>query len=331
MKKTIFYILAFVLAFQFSGKAQERSYPLKNLSEYNSCNAKYDNWLNDRDLSQIISVNKIDIYENQLALYLKINGENESEKLNKWKSLIKHYQENKNFAIYEELYKNMICIYKISPDKANIQIWEGEYCFMIYYDEETKKIVFEENKLKSKIEYIDINLDKTNSLIYSIKDKNPNIEESKRAIYENILTFSENYFRNKVDNFENDFTQDKINETRPFILTVNNMRGDVLYDSENSLVCDMMNWFRDEDEGLDCRPREWLKIEFTAEIQPTTSNSDQYKAEIKCEITGKYAPDTGKDNPEYYNNIEDDYSYYLEKYTKKLAQKIEKYLNNQDK
>ena len=327
MKKTIFYILAFVLAFQFSTKAQKRSYPLKNLSEYKSCNGKYDNWLKNRGLSQILSVNKIDIYDNQLALYLKINGENEKDKLSKWKSLIKHYRENKSFAIYEELYKNMIYIYEISPDKANIQIWEGEYYYMIYYDEKTKKITFEENKLKSKIEYIDINLNKTNSLTYNIQDKSLNIEECKKSIYKKILHFSEKYFRNKVANFENDFTKDRISETRPFVLTVNNMRAEVLYDSENSLICDMMNWFRKQDEELDCRPREWLKIEFTAEIQPKKSNSDQYKANIKCEITGKYAPHTGKNNPEYYNDMEADYSYYLVNYTTKLTQKIEEYLN----
>ncbi len=137
--KTKIVIIIFFLGFSINTKAQ-KEYPLTKLSEYQKCNNNYNEWLKNIDLSDILSIHKVDIYDKQLALYLQITGNNEQDKLNKWFSLRKYYEENKNFPIYEQLYKNMISIYRVSPDKANIQIWEGEYYYMIYYNDSLKKI-----------------------------------------------------------------------------------------------------------------------------------------------------------------------------------------------
>lgn len=323
-----FYFILLLLSFSIHVVAQKK-YDLKTIGEYQKFDTVYQNWLQNTGLSDILNVNKIDIYDNQLALYLEISGKNEQEKLNQWFSLRKHYEENKAFPIHEQLYKNMISIYKISPDKANIQIWEGEYYFMIYYNESSKQIMFEESKLRSQIEYTTVNISNSDILIYSIQEKNPNIQKTKKLLYQRILDFSKSYYKSKVPSISRDFSQESISATRPLIFTVNNMRNEVLYDADNSFLCDMINWFYDEEDEVDCRPREFLEIEITAEIIKTTENNqDKYIAEIKCEITGKYAPTTGGDNPDYYNDMEADYSYYLEKYTKKFTQQIENHLNN---
>ena len=319
--KTKIVIIVFFLSFSISARAQ-KEYPLKKLSEYKKCNNNYQKWLKNIGLSDILSINKVDIYDEQLALYLQITGKNEQDKLNKWFSLRKYYEENKTFPIYEQLYKNMISIYKVSPDKANIQIWEGEYYYMIFYNDSTKKIEYEENKLKNKISYAEVNLKNTNITVYRIKDKQPNIYETKKAIYNKILDFSKGYFKNKVANYSRDFNAQTVKGTRPLNFTVNNMRQEVLYKEDGFFLCDMINWFYETDDEIDCRPREYLNITITVEIEEDIAN-------IKCDITGKYASTFGEDNPEYYNDMEADFSYYLEIYTNRFVKEIENYLNKQ--
>lgn len=317
IKTTFLFIL--LLSFSIHINAQ-KTYPLKSLNEYQQYNKNYKTWLKQVGLSEILSLKKINIYENQLALYLDIKGKNETEKFSKWLSLRKYYTENKNFSIYEQLYKSMVGIYKISPDKANIQIWEGEYYYMIYYNDTTKKIEFEENKIRHKTAYAEVNLKKTNSIVYNVKNKQADVYETKKAIYNKILDFSEEYFKNKLKNYDRDFNAQSVKGTRPLVFTVNNMRQEVLYKEDGFVLCDMVNWFYDTKNEVDCRPREYLEITITVEIEGSI-------AAIKFDITGKYASTFGEDDPQYYNDMEADYSYYLEIYTHKFAKEIENYLS----
>ncbi len=296
----------------------QKKYALKTLEEYQQYNTVYQNWLKNIGVADILSVKQIEIYDNQLTLYLEILGENQNDKLSKWFGLLDYYKKNKDFPLYKQLYKNMINIYKVSPDKANIQIWEGAYFYGIYYDDTLRKIDYKENTVRNIVTHAEVELNSSNYAVSQIRGG------TTKAIYDRILVFSKRYFQNKVENFNRDFSYESTRRgTRPLKFTVNNMRQEVLYDEDNIFICDMINWFIDTDKKIDCRPKEYLAFTITVKI-----NEEDKIAEIEIDVAGKYAAFLSNNDPRYYNDMEEDFSYYLKIYTRKFTNEIENYLNN---
>lgn len=141
------------------------------------------------------------------------------------------------------------------------------------------------------------------------KTKQIDIKATKQEIYTKILKTAETHFKTRCENFDRDFEKYPINPNKPLIFKVSGLRQEVLYHKENYWACDVISWFYE----TDCRIKEFLIFTFNCDIVDD-------EISISLSVEGKFGSFTN-DNPETYNNMEPDFSYFFQKYTDNFMNK----------
>ncbi len=303
----------------------QQNYPFQRIEEYRKHNSEYNQWLVNTGLSDYLERDTMVIDNNQKGLYLQlqIKGQSQADKLNRFKSLQRHYNQELNIPFNDLMFKNMIHIYKVLPQKANLQIVAGNYYYFIYVDSATNKITVNESSIRAAIEYTeDIHLNKNDTVNLQLSNSQ---YKNKIIIYKTLLRKFKDYFSIKVNDIDKYFIASSVSANRPLTFTIDNLRKEVLTDAGNPLFCSILNWFFDDDDQIDCTPREYLKFEITAIVFDTP---DGKAISIKCSVTGKYCAFFGNYNTENYNDMETDYSSYLKAKTKQYTNKITEFLTN---
>ncbi len=321
MRKKLFVQLISVL-WLFNYAVAQNDYPLKPINEYRACNAAYDQWLANTGLAEYLERDTLVIQNGELYLQIKIKGESQADRLNNFKSLQKHYDDTLKIPFNDLMFRNMINIYKVYPTKANVQIVSDNYFYLIYIDKNTRQITVNEENLRVAVAYTeDIHLNSYDSTRLQLDSSD---YRNTIAIYRRLLQKFRDYFSTKVSDIDQSFSSEAVLANSPLEFTIDDLRREVITDAGTPIVCAIYNFFADDDDEIDCTPREWLNFKITADFIDTPDG--RRALSIKCEVEGRYCAFFADHRPENYNDMETDYSSYLKTKTRQYTNKITKFL-----
>jgi hypothetical protein len=304
----------------YSGFLYSQSFHLDPIESYMSLNSEYNTWLENTGLNEYLELENVHLQGDKLVMYLQLANSPNNDALIKWNSLKSYFEKNRNYSLNEYLLKNMILIYKTEPAATEIKIFDSFYSSSptLYHH-----ILFNNDSIEYRAikplganNVINVSLQRDILIDYKEEPEFDKEEDTKKA-YNTISAFLESYYKNpsfvdtptdRISSYHKDFDNTLIVEIDKF--------RDVLKDRGNPTFCRFLSIFRKGE--VDCRPFEYLKYEVKVQKR-------QGRIMLGLNVMGKYYPSTppiDEHNPDYYNDMKEDFSYYLENYVRVMTKRI---------
>lgn len=257
-----------------------------------------------KDMPNIVSVDTSDIENYKLFNDLGIEAFNKLE-INK---AIAYF--NKSIDLDKTnsiaMYNKSVLEYNLGVDYFNIDSTTQAHLFFANIDNDSLKPLAKRN-----LDLIGFKVGELNEIVAKDIRDSLNKESQTMAIIRDYLY---KYYIFKVEN-KNPYNIRIIGNDNQLIVEIDKLKGEVL-DSSNPLYFNLLNMFIEEQDEFDNRPYEYLKYLFTFD-------NSGFNESIEIVLEGKFSSLGFNSNKDTYQNMEDGYSYFLERYSVKMRQLIE--------
>ena len=290
---------------------------LDDIDFFESQELVYQQWLEDSGIGSILKVHTLEVEEESISLYLAFQTDDPDLCWSQWEQLKEDFAKLKPIRLEQQLFYKMITILDVQQTAATIQIYDTYDldkvpCFFqgIYFDQDQKKVLVEQNKCKSAIVNLKVKPTTLNELVPDSITSLP-IVLSKQEVYRRTLDWA-----------KQKYTLSTCEDRYPDIVLLENdevlrFRAEdiclhVLQDQKNPFLCYMIN--------LVCYKRERLTYTISYRQVETHIN-------IEIEIDGRYGSGFfDKVGRKGYHLMDNDYKEELIDYTERIREELREVL-----